>query len=190
MEHKKILIFIFTSILFLSFSCIYADGGPPPLNEKTARSIAQDYLESNNLPYTALTPTHSEMKIKVKVKSTGKSKWISMDTLNEILNQKPGDEEIYEFYDSYSFVYVVKVVDKNGAYKGNIYVNAESGAIRLVNVEKAPIVVNNTSSNNTTNNTTADSNKPEGFLGAIMDFIQNIITFFQQYWMAITSNNG
>ena len=173
--------------LFFALPLSYGNGGPAPLSPEKAQNIAQDYLDSQNWPYVAKKSDplkgDGEMKIKVKMIKTGKTAWVSDASYMRDIDMDTGIGTKYESLPGYNYAYIVKIYDKNGKYKGNIYVNAKSGAIKMVNVNKP--VDNTDTSNNTTINNTNNMNitekKPDGILEAFMNLINSIMAFFANF---------
>lgn len=179
MRKLSVLMIIF---LFLVLPLSYGNGGPAPLSPEKAQNIAQDYLDSHNWPYVAkkCDPLNGggEMKIKVKMIDTGKTAWVSDESYMRDVDMDTDIGTKYESLPGYNYAYVVKIYDKNGKYQGNIYVNAESGAIKKVNVNKP--VENINTSNNTTNMNITEK-KPDGIWEAFMNLINSIMAFFANF---------
>ena len=70
---------LFLMIIFVigTLNFAYANGGPI-VGENQAKQSAQNYLNTNNLPYTAVTPNWDDLQVKIKDTKTGEIKWIPM----------------------------------------------------------------------------------------------------------------
>ncbi|WP_424354680.1 hypothetical protein [Methanobacterium sp. MBAC-LM] len=68
-------IFLITIFVMGILNLAYADSGPT-IGANQAKTIAQNYLNAHNLPYTAVTPGWDDWKTKVKDTKTGEVKWI------------------------------------------------------------------------------------------------------------------
>lgn len=183
MEIKNILCTLLTGMLiFLMLSVVYADSGPN-IESNQARAIAQDYLNSHNLPYTALTPNiETDWKAKVKVIKTGEVEWVLYGEAKQDAMEETGK------YEMIMDAWFVHVQDKNGNSMGIIYVNPESGKIISVDL-KGTSSGDSTDGDLTYNgdgsgNENGDENSG-GVLGPIQNFINGIVSFFQQIWTSI-----
>lgn len=167
-------------ISFGFFNIVYADSGPT-IGANQAQNIAQNYLDSKNLPYDAITPDWDAWKVKVKDTKTGGVKWIPVSIA------KPDSPDFggpgrYEWIEGYNSAWVVQVENQNGQNVGRIYVDAETGKVLKA------ILGQNSSKNDTfeTNITAASTNQTatqdQGLLNSI---INSITAFFQQIWTAI-----
>jgi len=175
-QKKGLQIFLVLIIAFGFFNFAYADSGPT-IGANQAQKIAQNYLNSHDLPYTALTPGWDDWKAKVTVMSTGAEKWLPLSQVKGDLMEDTGK---YEMVPGYNTAWVVQVNNQNGKNVGRIYVDAETGkvlkAILDQNTSDEEILeINNTSN---TNQTAQD----QGLLGSLID---SIVSFFQQIWIAI-----
>lgn len=148
----KILLIAIFVMGILNF--VYADSGPN-LGANQAKKIAQDYLNSHNLPYKAATPDDDAWQKKVKDTKTGGVKWIQFGTWKEDLPDFGGPGR-YTAVEGINDAWIVQVNDKNGKNVGRIYVDAETGKILkpIINEPKT----NSTTNENTTANTTNTAN--------------------------------
>lgn len=177
MEFKNVLkIFLALIFVFGVFSVVYADSGPT-IGANQAQKIAQDYLKTNNLPYTAVTPGWDDWKAKVTVMSTGAQKWLPMSQVKGDLMEDTGK---YEQVPGYNTAWVVQVNDQNGKNVGRIYVDAETGKILKAIINQGTNTDDTDNSNATATNQTAPQST--GILDSIMNAI---MSFFQQIWVAI-----
>jgi hypothetical protein len=174
-------IFLIFVMFFPVFSAVHADSGPN-VAESQAKAIAQDYLNSHNLPYTAVMPTTTDnWKAKVKVVSTGETKWIPFG--NYKMDAMDGTGK-YEYITN---AWIVEVNDKNGKNVGNIYINPENGSIMSVNLSGSQ---NDGSGGSSSGGSSGDSGltyNGNGTGGAQngQGFFDGIIKFFQQLWISI-----
>lgn len=176
---RAFLVMLMISML----SMVYADTGPN-IDANQAKAIAQDYLNSHNLPYTALTPNiNSNWQAQVKVKETGEIMWVPFG------QYKSDAMEGTAKYQLINTAWIVQVQDKNGNNKGNIYINPDSGSIISVNVEGADSGTNNEgyNGNNNKNNKNQDNTSTQqgGFMEILQNIYNDIIAFFQQIWVMI-----
>jgi len=181
MELKKFIqIFFVLIIVFGFFNIAYADSGPT-IGANQAQKIAQKYLDSKNLPYTAITPPWSAWKAKVKDTRTGGVKWISVD-IAKADSPDFGGPGRYQWVEGYNTAWVVQVENQNGNNVGRIYVDAETGKVLKA------IFGQSSSKNDTfeTNNTAATTNQTATQdQGLLESFINSIVSFFQGIWTAI-----
>lgn len=178
MELKKgFQIFLVLIIVFGLFNFAYADSGPT-IGANQAKNIAQNYLNSHNLPYTAVTPGWDDWKAKVKDTKTGAEKWIPV---SEAKGDSPdfGGPGRYQWVEGYNDAWVVQVNNQNGKNVGRIYVDAETGKVLKA------ILDQNTATNEDTFETNVTSNQPAQDQGLLSSLINSIIGFFQQIWTAI-----
>ena len=182
---KVFLIMIFV-IGTLNF--VYANGGPV-IGENQARSSAQNYLNSHNLPYSATTPGWDDLKVKVNDTQTGEVKWIPVAVADEDQFNSSGETR-YKVVDAYP-VWMIQINDKNGKNVGQIRVDCNTGEVLKVNVDPAAINIQKQSKpSNFTNaaNTTAldppgPLNNNIGFnIGFILGLIILIIVVGTGYW--------
>jgi hypothetical protein len=177
MELKNILkIFLVLVLVFGVFGVVYADTGPT-IGANQAQKIAQSYLKTNNLPYTAVTPGWDDWKAKVTVMSTGAQKWLPMSQVKGDLMEDTGK---YEQVPGYNTAWVVQVNNQNGNNVGRIYVDAETGKVLKAIIDQGNATDDTDNSNTTPTNQTATQDP--GILGSI---INSIMSFFQQIWVAI-----
>ncbi|NYB53044.1 MAG: hypothetical protein HVN35_10880 [Methanobacteriaceae archaeon] len=176
MKLKISLIILLLVLLLSGFS--YADSGPN-IEASQAKAIAQDYLNSHNLPYTALTPDiQTDWKAKVKVIETGEVKWVVFGEAKQDAMDGTGKYEVI------MDAWFVEVQDKNGNSMGTICVNPETGKIISVDLkEKKEGGSNNVDL--TYNGTGNGDENSGGILKVIQDFFNGIISFFQQIWTLI-----
>ena len=132
----------------------YADSGPT-IGPNQAKKIAQDYLNSHDLPYKAITPGWDAWKTKVRDIKTGAEKWISVDDARED-DPDFGGPGKYEWVSGYNTAWVVQVNDKNRKNVGRIYVDTENGKVLK------PIIdpVTQTDKNQSTSNSTTNATNP------------------------------
>ncbi|MCZ3365509.1 MULTISPECIES: hypothetical protein [Methanobacterium] len=129
----KIFLIVFFVIGTLNF--VYANGGPV-IGQNQARSSAQSYLNSHNLPYSAITPEWNDLKVKVNDTQTGEVKWIPVAVADED-QFNSGGEIRYKVIDAYP-VWMIQINDKNGKNVGQIRVDCNTGEVLKVNVDPAP----------------------------------------------------
>jgi len=175
---KGLQIFFVLIIAFGLFNCVYADSGPT-IGANQAKNIAQNYLNSHNLPYTALTPGWDDWKVKVTDTKTGGQKWIPQ-SVAKADSPDFGGPGRYQWVQGYNDAWVVQVENQNGKNVGRIYVDAENGSIL-----KAILDQNSNNDNfeaNTTSNTNQTQIQNQGILSSLVD---SIVSFFQQIWTAI-----
>ena len=97
----------------------------PHISQSQSLKIAQNYLNSQGLPYTA---NSAELKTKVKVIATGEIKWEDF----EIVKQDFAEEPIH--FEIIVTGWAVQIADQNGKNVGTIYVNSETGEIIEINI--------------------------------------------------------
>jgi hypothetical protein len=178
---RSLKMFLGLVIILAILNAAYADSGPN-IRENQARALAQDYLNSHNLSYNAVTPNiETDWKAKVKVIATGEVKWIPFGDYKMDAMDNPTPK-----YEYISQAWVVKVTDKNGKNVGVIYVNPETGEIMSSTVSGGQSNGGNGGSNlEYQGNGTGDGQTDPGILGTIQNFFQSIISFFQQLWISI-----
>ena len=127
----KIFLMAIIVMGILNFS--YADSGPA-VGPNQAKNTAQNYLNSHNLPYTAITPNWNAWKVKVKNVKTGAAKWIAVD---EAKKDSPdfGGPGRYKGVSGHNTTWAVQVNNKNGKPIGNIYIDAENSKILKANID-------------------------------------------------------
>jgi hypothetical protein len=163
----------------------YADSGPT-LGPNQAKTIAQNYLNSHNLPYTAVTPGDDAWKAKVKDKKTGAEKWIPV---SEAKGDSPdfGGPGKYEWVSGYNTAWVVQVNDKSGKNVGRIYIDSEKGNVLKAILDPIPPTSQNqstpTNANNTTNATTPTSQGSDNNTTIIAGVIILIVVIGVGYFM-------
>ncbi|HML06315.1 MAG TPA: hypothetical protein VK426_11115 [Methanobacterium sp.] len=175
MTNNIFKIFLIAIFVFGILNFAYADSGPT-LGANQAKTIAQNYLNSHNLPYTAVTPSIDDWKVKVKDTKTGEVKWIPQSVAK---GDSPdfGGPGRYDWISGYNSTWVVQVNDKNGKNVGRIYIDSENGKVLkaiLDPVSQAngtPVSTNNI--NNTNNVTPQTSQGSSGnntwiILGAVI----------------------
>lgn len=133
MEYKNILK-VLLIIIFLTgtLNFVYADEAPA-IGPNQAQKIAQDYLNSNNLPYTAMTPVDGDQQIKVKDTRTGEVKWISMTLSRKDVPDFHGNMR-YDWIEG-DPIWIVQVNDKNGKNVGQIYVDDYINQVLKVTID-------------------------------------------------------
>ncbi len=165
----KALVIVILIITILD--CSYADTGPQ-VGPNQAKTIAQNYLNTYNLPYTAVTPNLDAWKYKAKDTKTGEVKWMSISEWKNYEFNEPTNASIeylnrYKSISNYS-AWVVKVNDKDRKNIGQIYVDDTTGKILKVTVPqqksqtKASKPTNTTNVTNTTNGTVPISQGSSG----------------------------
>lgn len=171
-------IFLALVLVFGFFNVVYADSGPT-IGANQAQKIAQNYLNSHNLPYKALTPGWDAWKAKVIVMSTGEQKWLP---LSQVKGDLMDDNGKYQMVPGYNTAWVVQVNNQNGKNVGRIYVDAETGAVL-----KAILDQSNQSKNVDTfeTNSTPNTNQTAQNQGFLESIINSIVSFFQQIWVSI-----
>ena len=154
MAIKSIFRLLVISILIITIlNCTYADTGPQ-IGPNQAKSIAQKYLNSHNLPYTAITPDWNAWKFYIKDTKTGEKKWLSADVVMEDSPDFDGPgryKSIPSVFDDKSGVWFVQVNNKNGKAVGQIYVDADSGKVLKVKTSQKSQTKNLSVPTNTTN---------------------------------------
>ncbi len=178
----KIFLIVIFAIGTLNF--VYANGGPV-VGENQAKSSAQSYLNSHDLPYSAITPGWDDLKVKVKDTQSGEVKWIPVAVADE--DQFNSSEKTrYEIIDAYP-VWMIQINDKNGRNVGQIRVDCNTGEILKVNVDPAPITsqkqskpANFTHAANTT--ASIPSEPSSSTIGFIIGAIILIIVLGTGYW--------
>lgn len=148
---KLFLIAIFV-IGIVNFA--YADSGPT-IGESQAKSIAQNYLSSHNLPYKVTTATEL---IQIKNRQTGSTKWVTpsqWDSMTGNNKFKPEEDPNFEweYAANYNTAWKVATVDSQGKGTGSIWVNAETGKITKTELKSPTTQSNSTKSNNNDNTT-------------------------------------
>ena len=155
-------ILVITILIITILNCAYADTGPS-IGENQAKTIAQNYLNSHNLPYTAVTPNGNIWYYYVKNTKTGEKEWISINTF---IHDDPefGGPGIYKkVFDNMYGVWLVQVNSRDGKNAGTIYIDGETGKVLKVTVPRKSQTKNlsktaeNTAPKNTTNITNATS---------------------------------
>ena len=166
----------------------YADSGPT-IGANQAKTIAQNYLNAHNLPYTAVTPGWDDWKTKVKDTKTGEVKWIPQ---SEAKGDSPdfGGPGRYDWITGYNSSWVVQVNDKNGKNVGRIYIDSENGNVLKTILD--PVSTGNknqsTSANatnavNPSNTTNQASQGQASNTGLIIGVIILLIVVGVGYWM-------
>ena len=142
MAIKSIFKFAVISILIITIlNCAYADTGPT-VGENQAKTIAQDYLNSHNLHYTAITPNGNIWYYYVKDTKTGAKEWISIDTFIHDDPEFGGPGRYKKVFDDMYGVWLVQVNSENGKNAGTIYVDGETGKILKVTVSQKSQIKN------------------------------------------------
>jgi len=172
------LLSILTVLVFLG--TVSADSGPI-IERAQATALAQDYLDSKGLPYTAMTPAYSDWKAKVRVNKTGEVKWIPFGEYKEDAFEGTGK------YEYIADAWVVRVRDSSGNIVGTIYVDAESGKIISAKIDgKTETGSSGGKPLTYTGNGTGTEEAQGGILEAIQSFINSIIQFFQNLFGSVT----
>lgn len=125
MKNKGMIIFLTAIFIIGTLNFAYANGGPE-IGPNQAKKIAQNYLNANNLPYTAITPGNDDWQIEVKGNKTGEVKWISVPEYQSNLPDSSGNFK-YELIDG-NPIWIVHVNDKNETI-GQIYVDTNTGTV-------------------------------------------------------------
>ena len=128
-------ILVITILIITILNCAYADTGPT-IGENQAKTIAQDYLNSHNLPYTAITPDGNIWYYYVKDTKTGEKEWISIETFIHDDTEFGGPGKYKKVFDNMYGVWLVQVNNKNGKTVGTIYVDGETGKILKVTISQ------------------------------------------------------
>jgi hypothetical protein len=182
---KVLLIVIFVTG---TLNFVYANGGPV-VGQNQARSSAQSYLNSHNIPYSAITPKWDDLKVKVNDTQIGEVKWIPVAVVDE--DQFNSSRKTrYEIVDAYP-VWMIQINDKNGKNVGQIRVDCNTGEVLKVNVDPVSITSQKQSkpANFTHAVNTGASISPEpsssniGFnIGFILGAIILVIVVCTGYW--------
>lgn len=180
-------IFLITIFVMGILNFAYADSGPT-IGANQAKTIAQNYLNAHNLPYTAVTPGWDDWKTKVKDTKTGEVKWIPQ---SEAKGDSPdfGGPGRYEWVQGYNSSWVVQVNDKNGKNVGRIYIDSENGNVLKAILDPVSPTNNQSTSTNTTNavnptNTTNQASQGQtNNTGLIIGVIILLIVVGVGYWM-------
>ncbi len=180
-------IFLITIFVMGILNLAYADSGPT-IGANQAKTIAQNYLNAHNLPYTAVTPGWDDWKTKVKDTKTGEVKWIPQ---SEAKGDSPdfGGPGRYEWVQGYNSSWAVQVNDKNGKNVGRIYIDSENGNVLKAILDPVSTTNNNQStSTNATNavnptNTTNQASQGQNNTGLIIGVIILLIVVGVGYWM-------
>lgn len=111
MRYRGILkIFLIISLMMALLNCSYADSGPE-IGSNEVKKMAQDYLDSHNLPYTAVTPNDRAKDLVMDIK-TYEMEWIPNGEWDGSSALGP------------AIVYEVPVNNNNGKLIGKIYIQA------------------------------------------------------------------
>ncbi len=116
---------LFLIIIFVagSLNFAYANGGPV-IGENQAKKVAQNYLNSNNLSYTAITHGWDDLQVNAIDTKTGQIKWIPVSVADEDSLK----QDRYHLIDG-DLVWIVQVNDKNNESVGQIYVDANTAEV-------------------------------------------------------------
>lgn len=192
MTFRDILkIFLVIILVIGTLNFVYANGGPV-VGENQAKTSAQSYLNSHNLPYSAITPRWDDLKVKVNDTQTGEVKWIPVVIADEDQFNSSGEIR-YKVIDAYP-VWMIQINDKNGKNVGQIRVDCNTGEVLKVNVDPAPITsqkqskpANFTHAANATASIPPEPSKNNiGFnVGFILGVIILIIVVSTGYWTYI-----
>lgn len=146
----------------LNFS--YADTGPT-VGPNQAKNTAQNYLNSHNLPYSAITPNWDAWKAKVKDVKTGVEKWIPVD---EAKKDSPdfGGPGKYKGVSGYNTTWTVQINNKNGKNVGKIYIDAENGKILKTSIDPVSQASKPTASTNAVSVVNGDSSANQNSQGS------------------------
>ena len=153
-----------TILIITILNCSYADTGPN-IGPNQAKTIAQNYLNSHNLPYTTVTPGWDAWKFYVKDTQTGEKKWLAADIVmaDDPAFDGPGRYKgISSVFNDIGGVWFVQVNDKNGKNVGQIYVDADDGKVLKTTIPtksqtKNPSTIKDLSTAKTTNNTNTNN---------------------------------
>lgn len=118
MKSKSIFILLIVIFAIGTLNSAYANGGPV-IGENQAKISAQNYLNSNNLSYTAVTPGWDDLQLKAIDIKTGEVKWIPESAI---------EEDRYDIIDGFP-VWIVQVENKNNENVGQIYIDANTGEV-------------------------------------------------------------
>ncbi len=182
-------IFLITIFVIGILNFAYADSGPT-IGANQAKTIAQNYLNAHNLPYTAVTPGWDDWKTKVKDTKTGEVKWIP-ESVAKGDSPDFGGPGKYEWVSGYNSSWVVQVNDKNGKNVGRIYIDSENGKVLKAILDPVTTTNKNQStSNNASNasnvaNTTNPASQGQGSntAGLILGVVVLLIVVGVGYWM-------
>lgn len=178
-------IFLITIFVIGILNLAYADSGPT-IGANQAKTIAQNYLNAHNLPYTAVNPGWDDWKTKVKDTKTGEVKWIPQ---SEAKGDSPdfGGPGRYEWVQGYNSSWVVQVNDKNGKNVGRIYIDSENGNVLKAILDPVSTTNNNqstsTNATNAVNPTNQASQGQTNNTGLIIGVIILLIVAGVGYWM-------
>jgi hypothetical protein len=122
-------IFLMSIFVLGTISFCYADSGPN-IGINQAKSIANSYLQSHNLPYKVTTAT---WMIYIKNKQTGKIKLVSVEKWDAMTGgnkERSADPNfLWTYADTTLSWWKVAIADPQGQRVGTIWINAETGKI-------------------------------------------------------------
>ena len=121
-------IFLMSILVMGTISLCYADSGPT-IGINQAKSIANNYIQSHNLPYKVTTAT---WMIYIKNKETGKVKLVSTTEWDRMTggNKFIDDPNFPWTYAGYKYSWwKVAIADPQGNRVGTLWINAETGKI-------------------------------------------------------------
>jgi len=179
-------IFLISMFVFGILNSACADSGPN-IGANQAKSIAQNYLNSHKLPYTAVTPGLNNWQVKVKDTKTGEIKWIPFNVAKEDSPDFGGPGR-YDWIEGINSTWIVHVNDNSGKSVGKIYVDSETGKITGTEL-RSPNTEHNTTKNNTNSNqidnvtTQASPASSSGNTGLILGVIVVLVIVGAGYWM-------
>jgi len=179
-------------LIITILNCSYANAGPE-IGPNQAKTIVQDYLNSHNLPYTAITPGWNAWKFYVKDTKTGEKKWLPAEVvmLDDLDFGGSGKYKIIPSIFNNEFgVWFVQVNNKNGKKVGQIYVDDTTGKVLKVAItqksqtKSQSTPANTTNITNTTNATFPLSQEPSSNnTGIIFGIIALLIAIGAGYFM-------
>ena len=194
-----LMIFLITIFLIAILNSVYADTSPT-IGENQAKKIAQNYLNSHNLPYKVAA---ANIVLDIKNKKTGAIKWVSSDQAKNLtgtyIKEGPLPQDLASNYQwdyapsssleerPSAYVWKVSVINSQESNVGAIYIDSESGKIFKTDLKP----VNNTNSNqalnatNTTNvtNQTSTPQEPSNTAGIILATSAIILVAGAGYWI-------
>ena len=179
MAIKSIFKISLMAILIITIlNCTYADTGPY-VGENQAKTIAQSYLTSHNLPYKVTTTT--QMYKLDNYKKPRHIRWVSSSQLDNKSDTFEG-VPLGDYVGSGTLVaWKVNIANSDDKEIGNIWINVDGNGdiikIDLPNNKQNTKIQSNTNSNqtNTTNQTFPESNSPSDPLGSDAGIIFGII---------------
>lgn len=115
--------------MIIATSPAFADSAPN-ISESQAIKIAQNFLNSQGLPFTAKSASRLD---KVRVVNTGEVKWID-----------PGLAKADGKFQFITSGWAVQIVNQNGKNVGTVFVNTETGKIIETNISGTSVSMKTT----------------------------------------------